>query len=198
MASFSKHPRPLVLIAGLVMICGIVLEGGVAAGAVTGSATAPYCGIAWGSVEKSGGAAYPTPEPLLSTRTGQHDCWDRLVFEFDGTADGFRIGYRSEVYTEGKVDPLSGQTAGGALIGVQLLEPAYDPFTGAITYPHAVGAHVANVAGYRTLHDVVFGGTFEGYSTFAVGVRARLPFRVSVLSGPGSHSRIVLDIAHRW
>jgi hypothetical protein len=57
---------------------------------------------------------------------------------------------------------------------------------------------VANTAGYRTLRDVVFGGSFEGHTTFAVGVRARLPFRVFVLTGPGSHSRIVLDIAHRW
>lgn len=57
---------------------------------------------------------------------------------------------------------------------------------------------MANVAGYQTLRDVVFGGSFEGYSTFAVGVRARLPFRVFVLSGPGSHGRIVLDVAHRW
>jgi hypothetical protein len=177
---------------------GTVLgAGGVAAGAAIGSATAPFCGITWGSLDKSAGV-YPAPVSLLSTRTGQHDCWDRLVFEFDGPADGFRIGYRSEVYTEGKGDPLSGQTAGGALIGVQLLEPAYDPSTGTSSYPHAVGEHVANVAGYRTLRDVAFGGSFEGYTTFAVGVRARLPFRVFVLPGPGSHSRIVLDVAHRW
>jgi hypothetical protein len=184
--------------AGLVLICGAVLEGAVTAGAVTRSVTAPYCNITWGSLEKSGSTPYPNPVALLTTRTGQHDCWDRVVFEFDGAAGGFRIGYRSEVYTEGKGDPLSGRTAGGALIGVQLLEPAYDPFTGAITYPYAVGDHVANVGGYRTLRDVVFGGTFEGYSTFAVGVRARLPFRVFVLRGPGSHSRIVVDVAHLW
>jgi hypothetical protein len=54
------------------------------------------------------------------------------------------------------------------------------------------------VLGYRTLRDVVFGGSFEGYTTFAVGVRARLPFRVFVLAGPGTHSRIVLDVAHQW
>ena len=56
----------------------------------------------------------------------------------------------------------------------------------------------ANVVRYRSLRDVVFGGSFEGYTTFAVGVRARLPFRVFVLSGPGTNSRIVLDIAHQW
>lgn len=30
------------------------------------------------------------------------------------------------------------------------------------------------------------------------GVRARLPFRVFVLDGPGSGSRLVVDVAHRW
>jgi len=29
-------------------------------------------------------------------------------------------------------------------------------------------------------------------------VRARLPFRVFVLAGPGNGSRLVIDVAHRW
>ena len=185
--------RPL-LVAALVV--GLtVLEGPTWAGAATRTATAPYCGITWGSLDKSGGGL--SPGALLATRTGQHDCYDRLVFDFDGPANGFAVGYRSEVYTEGEGAPLSGQTAGGALIGVHLREPAYDQ-AGHPTYPYRSGDHVANVAGYRTLRDVSYGGTFEGYTTFAVGVRARLPFRVFVLAGPGSHSRIVLDVAHRW
>ena len=57
---------------------------------------------------------------------------------------------------------------------------------------------MADVAGYRTLRDVVYGGTFEGYTTFGVGVRARLPFRVLTLAGPDGGSRIVIDVAHRW
>ncbi|MEV0809619.1 hypothetical protein [Micromonospora sp. NPDC050200] len=153
--------------------------------AVTG---APYCGITWGSTAKSGGALRTAS--LLSTRTGQHDCWDRLVFEFDGPADGFSVAY-GETWTEGQGLALSPYTAGGALLRVQLREPA-------LGYPYRAGDHVATVLGYRTLRDVVYGGTFEGYSTFAVGVRAQLPFRVLVLAGPGTHSRIVLDIAHQW
>jgi len=186
----SPARRPLFLLAGLVVVAGTVL-----AGPVSASAATPYCGITWGSLDKSAGSLGGSA--LLTTRTGQHDCYDRLVFEFDGPAVGFNVGYRTEVYTEGEGRPLSGQTAGGALIRVQLLGPAYDQ-AGHITYPFRSGDHVAGVAGYRTLRDLVYGGTFEGYSTFAVGVRARLPFRVFVLAGPGSHGRIVLDVAHRW
>jgi hypothetical protein len=187
----TLHRRPALLVAGL------VLAGTLAGGAVpAGAAAAPSCGFRWGSLPRTGGALQPAP--LLSTRTGRHDCYDRLVFELRGGADGYRVNYAPEVYTEGEGAPLSPVTAGGALLRVALLEPAYDPETGAVTYPHRVGDHVAAVAGYDTLRDVVFGGSFEGYSTFAVGVRARLPFRVVVLPGPGSHSRIVVDVAHRW
>jgi hypothetical protein len=192
---FSIVRRSRLLLASLVVVAGSLVGAPTWAGATARSATAPYCGITWGSLDKSGGGLRPAA--LLTTRTGQHDCYDRLVFEFDGPADGFNVGYRTEVYTEGEGAPLSGRTAGGALIAVHLLEPAYDQ-AGHVTYAHRPGDHVADVSGYRTLRDVVYGGTFEGYTTFALGVRARLPFRVFVLPGPGSHSRIVLDVAHRW
>jgi hypothetical protein len=54
------------------------------------------------------------------------------------------------------------------------------------------------VIGFRTFRQVAFLGTFEGYTTIGLGVRARLPFRVFVLPGPGSGSRVVIDVAHRW
>ncbi len=150
--------------------------------------TAPYCGITWGSTAKSGGSL--SSGGLVTSRTGQQTCFDRVVFEFDGPANGYRVSYESEVYTESG-QPMRSHTAGGALLGVHLLESA----TG---YPHVTFDHVANVSGYRTLRDVVYGGTFEGYTTFAIGVRARLPMRVFVLAGPNSHTRIVIDVAHAW
>jgi hypothetical protein len=190
----SRSPRRPVLLAAALLLAGGSVAGAVAPAA--GAGVAPSCGITWGSLPRAGGVLRPVG--LLSTRTGRHDCYDRLVFEFAGSADGYRVQYASEVPTEGKGDPLSPVTAGGALLRVTLLEPAYDPRTGAPTYPYRVGDHVVDVTGYRTLRDGVFGGSFEGHTTFAVGVRARLPFQVFVLSGPGSHSRIVLDVAHRW
>ena len=46
--------------------------------------------------------------------------------------------------------------------------------------------------------DVRNAGSFEGQTTIGVGVRARLPFRVFSIPGPGGQSRIVLDVAHHW
>jgi len=190
----STRRRPAAIAAGLLMTVATVGGGVAAAGAA--SAAGPTCGITWGSLAKSAGEQ--SPGSLLTTRTGRHDCFDRLVFELAGKADGYRVAYAAEVATEGEGRPLSGDTAGGALMKVVLTEPAYDPQAGGVTYPFRVGDHVAGLAGYRTLRDLVYGGTFEGYTTFALGVRARLPFRVFTLLGPGSHSRIVVDVAHRW
>ncbi|WP_406069238.1 hypothetical protein [Micromonospora sp. NBC_01638] len=176
-----------------VVLAGLVAGAGssTAAASTTGSA---YCGITWGSAEKTAGSL--SDAPLADVRTGQHDCYDRVVFEFAGPVDGYAIGY-GETWTEGEGLALSPYTAGGALLRVSLRAPAYDAAHQG-TVPYAVGEHVANLLRYSTLRDVVFGGSFEGYSTFAVGVRARLPFRVLVLAGPGTHSRVVLDVAHQW
>ena len=171
-----------------------VVLGGLIAGTGAATASTPYCGITWGSTAKAGGTL--SSAPLVQVRTGRHDCWDRVVFEFAGPVKGFSVAY-GQTWTEGQGLALSPYTAGGALLRVSLKAPAYDA-NHVATVPYRTGEHAANALGYRTLRDVVFGGSFEGYTTFAVGVRAQLPYRVFVLSGPGTHSRIVLDVAHQW
>lgn len=177
-----------------VLLALAVVLGGLVAGTGGATAATPYCGITWGSTAKSGGTL--SSAPLVEVRTGRHDCWDRVVFEFAGPANGYSVAY-GQTWTEGQGLALGPYTAGGALLRVQLRAPAYDDAHLA-TVPYRTGDHVARVLGYPTLRDVVFGGSFEGYTTFAVGVRAQLPYRVFVLTGPGGHSRIVLDVAHRW
>ncbi|MDT4986547.1 MAG: hypothetical protein QOI74_641 [Micromonosporaceae bacterium] len=183
--------KPRIVRAGLAVVAGLagiaVAASGAAPAVAARVVAAPSCGITWGSLDRSAGDL--SQAAVFTVRTGQHDCFDRLVFELDGPATGYRVSY-GEAYTQGQGLPLSPYTAGGALLAVTLLEPA--------SLPNRTGDHLAGVAGYRTLRDVVFGGSFEGYTTFAVGVRARLPFQLFVLSGPGTHSRIVLDVAHVW
>jgi hypothetical protein len=180
-------PRTVrLLLAALLAVAG-------AAVAVPALATEGYCGLAWGSVAESAPALGSAP--LQSVRTGRHGCWDRVVFEVDGPAAGYTVGYVTQVVQDGSGAVLP--VPGGARLQVQLNHPAYDA-AGAATYPHRAGTQVANVAGYSTLRSVVYGGSFEGYTTFGVGTRAHLPFRVFTLDGPGGRSRIVVDVAHRW
>jgi hypothetical protein len=178
-------------VAVVVFLVAAVLGGSTGASA---SAASPRCGITWGSLPKVHGDL--SPGPLVNVRTGRHACYDRVVFDFRGPATGYNVSYADQVLSEGRGTPLP--VAGGARLAVHLLAPAYDAQTGAATYPQGVSVHVAHVTGYRTLRDVVYGGSFEGYTTFGIGTRARLPFRVFTLAGPGTSSRIVIDVAHRW
>lgn len=148
------------------------------------SASAASCAVAWGSVERTAPAL--APAPLVGIRTGRHACVDRVVFDVDGPVGGYTVSYVPAVVQDGSGEVLP--VPGGARLQVVLHHPAYDA-SGAATY----AARPIGVDGYRTLRSVVFGGSFEGYTTVGVGTRARLPFRVSTLPG-----RIVLDVAHRW
>jgi hypothetical protein len=86
---------------------------------------------------------------------------------------------------------------GGARLSVVVRAPAYDS-SGRATYQPASRRELVNVAGYSTFRQIAWAGTFEGSTTIGLGVRARLPMRVFVLSGPGTGSRVVIDVAHHW
>ena len=155
---------------------------------------APYCGIHWGSLTKTASAM--SSSPITGIRTGRHACYDRLVIDVAGPAGGYTVGYVTQVAAEGSGLPIS--LRGRAFLQIVVHDPAYDVNTGTATYTPANPQELATVASYRTFRQVAWGGSFEGYTTIGLGVRARLPFRVFTLSGPGNGSRIVIDVAHRW
>ena len=155
---------------------------------------APYCGIRWGSLTKTDPAMSSTP--LTGVRTGRHTCYDRLVIDVAGPAGGYTVGYVSQVSAEGSGLPIA--LRGRAFLQIVIHDPAYDVTTGHATYTPANPKELTNVTWYRTFRQVAWGGSFEGYTTIGLGTRARLPFRVFTLDGPGNGSRIVVDVAHRW
>jgi hypothetical protein len=166
----------------------------IAGAAVAVPASAASCGVSWGSLPKD------LPEmdrsALVDVRVGTHACWDRVVFDLDGPAAGYHVEYVDAVTQDGSgaVVPVPG----GARLHVRLHHPSYDD-QGNSTLPGAgVGEPVAHVPGFPTLRSVLYTGSFEGDTTIGVGTRARLPFRVFLLDGPGDGARIVLDVAHRW
>ena len=168
---------------------------GVLAPAPSVGAAEPYCGITWGSLDKTD----PTMSSAAMTnlRGGQHECWDRLVFDLGGPAGaGYHVGYVPVVTEDGSGNPVP--LAGGAFLQITVFAPDFDPNTGVPTYQPADRFHAVNVTGFQTFRQVFYGGSFEGVTTAGLGVRARLPFRVFVLAGPGNGSRLVIDVAHRW
>lgn len=165
-------------------------------GAILVSATpvnaAPYCGITWGSLTKE--SATSSSQSLTNVRTGRHDCYDRIVFDLKGTqATGYHVSYVSNVVADGsgQVVPVSG----GAKLQISVNAPAYNPNTGAPTYPAQFGQKLpgVNLAGYQTFRDAKYAGSFEGRTTVGLGVRAKLPFRVFTTA-----NHVVIDVAHYW
>jgi hypothetical protein len=150
----------------------------------------------WDTGPQQGGSAMTTA-PLYLVRAGQHDCYDRVVFDLNG---GEEVGYSAEYVPivradgSGRAVPVEGQAAlqvviRGPILGTdtQGHQPGHQP--------PRVGADLVSTNGWDTLTGVKFAGTFEGQTTLAVGVREQRPFRVWVRGEP-DYRHVVIDIAH--
>lgn len=141
-------------------------------------------------------------DALYLVRAGQHPCYDRVVFDINGpAAAGFAVHYVPVVLSDAKGDPIP--VPGGATLQVVVRAPEL----GADNSGHAPGRVLANtgdflvpptqVATWASLRAVRFAGSFEGQSTFAVGVRTTLRFRtLTDLDSRNQVRHLILDIAH--
>jgi hypothetical protein len=188
--------RLLVLLAALTAAATVVISVAPAQAVIRparADAAAPFCGFYWGSLARSHPSS--ATAPLANLRAGRHDCFDRLVFDVRGGADGYYVAYVPQVTADGSgaVVPLRG----GARLQIIVVAPAYDASYRPVYRP-TDRTELVNVSGWRTFRQVAWAGSFEGQTTVGLGVRARLPFRVFSLAGPETRSRIVVDVAHRW
>jgi len=156
---------------------------------------APACGITWGSLTKAAGSLLPTSQ-ITGVRSGRHHCYDRLVVDLRGSLSGYSVSYVTTVLTEGGGFPVA--LRGGARLAVVVKAPTFDINTGQPTYSPADPRELTPVSGFHAFRQVADAGSLEGQTTIGLGVRARLPFRVFVLAGPGTGSRLVVDVAHHW
>ena len=113
---------------------------------------------------------------------GRHQCFDRLVLDFQGQADGYRVEYVSTVRSDGsgQVVPLRG----GAKLQVVALAPAYDS-AGNPTFRPANRNELVNVAGWSTFRQVASAGSFEGHRRSASGSGRDFRSACSPSTAPG-------------
>jgi hypothetical protein len=131
----------------------------------------------------------PSTARVTEVRAGRHRCYDRLVIDLGpGARPGYRVRYVRAVHAQGsgRAIPLAGR----AQLDITLTDHASSRFD-------ASGSSIASVSGFTTFRQVAGAGSFEGYTEIGLGVKARHPFRVRVLDGPGRDSRIVIDVSHR-
>lgn len=146
-------------------------------------------------------APYST-DAMYLVRAGQHDCYDRVVIDINGSADvGYAVRYVPVVTADGSGAPIP--VEGDAALAVVV----YAPPQGLDNGGHQPGRMFADngdllyspsqLTGWHSLRAVRYGGYFEGRSTVAIGVREKLPFRVSTQLDCTDHIRhVVIDIAH--
>lgn len=186
----TRLVRPLALALALAGVPALALTSAAPATATTCATTTAH----WGSLAKS--LNRMTPDPITNVRAGRNTCFDRMVVDVRGKGQGYTVRYVSQVLSEGKGDVVA--LRGGARIWVTITAPTYNINTGTSTYNPANPRELVNVTGFSTFRQIAYGGSFEGYTTIGLGVRARLPMRVFILDGPGTGSRVVIDVAHHW
>jgi hypothetical protein len=184
--------RPLVIALALAGAPAVALAS--APAPASAATTCAATTASWGSLTKSLNRL--SAAPITNVRAGRNTCFDRMVVDIRGRGAGYTVRYVSQVLNQGQgaVVPLRG----GAKLDVVIKDPAYNINTGAPTYRPANSRELVNVAGFSTFRQIASGGSFEGYTTIGLGVRARLPMRVFILNGPGTGSRVVIDVAHHW
>ncbi|CCH86446.1 conserved exported protein of unknown function [Modestobacter italicus] len=189
----TARSRSVALVLAVLTAVAAVLVG------ATPASAADRCSVSWGSLPKAHDTRADT-ESLNGVRAGRHACFDRLVFDVggqDATFGSYDVRYVRTVVADGSgaVVPVRG----GAVLQVIVKAPAYGEH--GATFEPRNRREVVAVGGYSTFRQVAWAGSFEGQTTLALGVRARLPFRVFTLDGTPNtdHTpRLVIDVAHRW
>ena len=182
--------RALRVFAAMLVVVAVVGVFGTGSSSGTTNRCTP---VSWGSLPKQS-SLVGLDTHLVGVRAGRHPCFDRLVLDLDGPKTGFRIAYVDEVVQGGSGEPVP--VSGGAKVAVVVSAPAHDDAGQPTVDAGAVDA--TDVSRFSTFRDVAWAGSFEGQTTIGLGVRARLPFRVFALGGPGDGSRLVVDVAHSW
>ncbi|MER6912773.1 hypothetical protein ABT354_13985 [Streptomyces sp. NPDC000594] len=179
-------------------LAGLTLVGSAGAawascGQVDKPLPAAGCSTPWGSGTES--AADSDAAPLKNIRTGTHACFDRVVFDITEATGrtGYHVGYVDAFHQDGTGDHIP--VKGGAILQIFVNAPSYDTATGRPVYPGVGGRTLpgVNISGYRTFKDTKFGASFEGQTQVALGLRAKLPFRVLQTA-----DQVIVDVAHSW
>ncbi len=153
----------------------------------TASTTAtPFCGLTWGSLPKATSPGQLWTGRVEGHRSGQHSCYDRVVFDLGRGAGtlGYNVRYVSTVRSPGSGFPVA--VTGGARLQVT------------VNAPSMLSARTTNYPGWRTFRQLRSVASFEGYTDYGLGVRARLPMRAFVVNDPDGGRRLVVDVAHAW
>ena len=172
----NRQSRITRLVVAALVVTGTATVAAASTSEATASSSTTCSGITWGSLPKADGFVAYVPE---------------VTTQAVGDVVPLRGGAKLQVVVMGEV--LGVRTGRHECYDRLVIDRAPNAQFTALP-----GQEVANVTGYSTFREVAYGGSFEGYTTIGVGVRARLPMRVFTLPGPGNGDRVVVDVTHHW
>lgn len=209
----------------VVLVAGACTEGERVAGDATGTTSPATTGTTSPTTEPEPTTTTTTPKPvetgrscervttwdfrpdrepgsssdrLFQVRLGQHKCFDRVVFDIDGTEKpGALVRYVDIVRADGSGEPypVAGDAALEVIVRASI--SGYPESTGTFGRPGNRLYTAEDLRDWRTVREVRFAGFFEGQSTIALGVRENLPFRAfTLVDADAGVSKLVVDIAH--
>ena len=125
---------------------------------------------------------------LTDVRAARHEGYDRVVFAFKNALPGYDIRYVQRPITE----DASGRVVAvdGAYVVRVRMENALDADLTKASAPRTYTGPTRLAPPTPEVASLVRTGGFENVLTWAIGLRDRVDFRVTTLSGP---PRIVVD-----
>lgn len=128
----------------------------------------------------------PPLATLVDVRTGQHEGFDRVVFEFIDAPPEYRVEYIDEAIGCGSGEPIA--VDGAALLQVRFnIAQAHDEQgQPTVSFDRAS-------PGLPSMLEIVRTCDFEGVVIWVLGLPEELDFQVTALEAP---LRLAVDIAH--
>ena len=178
-----------------VLAAALAVVGTIALTAPSANATAPYCGITWGSLAKVADATEVAARP--NVRAGRHACFDRLVRTSPVTSTATRSATSARFAVLHWTDrcPCAGCAAGHRLPDRPTARTSRP--SGTRTIP-AILASSSSISGWQTFHAGEPGGGLREPGHDRTGGAGPAAVPGLRLDGPGAASRLVIDVAHRW
>lgn len=135
---------------------------------------------------------------IVNVEGNSGDCYDSVTFRINpsGVEPGYLVEYVPAVIMDGS--GLEAPVASAAKLQVTLDSPTYFDSDGRLT-PSLVMAdrnHVVDASRFSKIEQVAFAGSFEGQTTFGIGVAAELPFAVGVDVDADGSTVLTVYIAH--
>lgn len=140
-------------------------------------------------VEGSLGIREGTPPPigtLVDVRAAEHEGYDRIVFEFEGTPPDYRVEYVENPTHCASGEPVDVQ--GNAVLAV-----SFDPADAHTEAGEPTLDFQSISPGLPSIVEAVQTCDFEAHLTWVVGLGAQVDFRVTEVENP---LRLAVDIAH--